>query len=256
MYAAERQRAIVALLRERDRVSASNLAEHFGVTTETIRRDLELLDERGLVQRVHGGAVPRVPDFVAESGLVERQGLNTASKAAIAEAALAYLPDPHGSMLLDAGTTTGTLALLLPEGQPLPEIITNSVATASLLSARDVGDVLLLGGRVRGITQSSVGTQAVEALERLRVDVAFMGANGFSLAHGFSTPDVDEAAVKRAMIHSARRVVALVDSSKLGIEALHRFARFQEVDVLITDSGLSPEIRTELAETGMEVVVA
>lgn len=256
MYAAERHRAIVSLLRERDRVSVTGLSQRFGVTTETIRRDLEQLDERGLVQRVHGGAVPRVPDFVAESGLIERQGLNTASKAAIAQRALAFLPPAGGSVVLDAGTTTGTLALALPEGVELPGIITNSVAIASLLSARDVGDVLLLGGRVRRITQSAVGTQAVEALGRLRVDVAFMGANGLSLGHGFSTPDVDEAAVKRAMMASARQVIALVDSTKLGVEALHSFARLTDIDVLVTDSALSEDARTKLTESGLEVVVA
>ena len=256
MYAAERHRAIVALLRERDRVSVTGLAQRFGVTTETIRRDLEQLDERGLVQRVHGGAVPRVPDFAAESALLERQGLNTARKAAIAQRALAFVPPAGGSMLLDAGTSTGTLAISLPEGEALPEIITNSVAIASLLSARDAAEVLLLGGRVRGITQSVVGTQAVEAIGRLRVDVAFMGANGVSLGHGFSTPDVDEAAVKRAMIAAARQVVALVDSSKLGAETLHSFARLEDVDVLITDAGLPAEARAKLSESGLEVVLA
>lgn len=256
MYAAERHRAIVALLLERERVSVTGLAQRFDVTTETIRRDLEQLDGRGLLQRVHGGAVPRVPDFAAERGLLERQGLNTAPKAAIAQQALAYLAPAAGSMILDSGTTTGTLASALPEGQSLPAIITNSVAIAGLLSARDVGEVLLLGGRVRGLTQSTVGTPAVEALGRLRVDVAFMGANGLSLGHGFSTPDVDEAAVKRAMISAARQVVALVDSSKLGAETLHSFARFKDVDVLITDAGLSDEARARLSETGMEVVIA
>lgn len=256
MYAAERHRAIVSLLRERDRVSVASLAQKFDVTTETIRRDLEQLDEQGLLQRVHGGAVPRVPDFVAESGLIERQGLNTALKHVIAQRALDFLPQAEGSIVLDSGTTTGTLALALPEGAGLPGIITNSVAIASLLSARDVGDVQLLGGRVRGITQSVVGTQAVEALGRLRVDVAFMGANGLSLGHGFSTPDLDEAAVKRAMMAAARQVIALVDSTKLGVEMLHSFARFNDVDVLITDDGLPAEAHTKLLETGMEVVIA
>ena len=255
MYATERHREIVALLRERDRVSVAGLAQQFGVTTETIRRDLELLDERGLVQRVHGGAVPRFPDFVAESGLHERQGLNPTLKQAIAERALAYLPSSGGSILLDSGTTTGTLALLLPEGEA-PTIITNSVSIATLLSAREVAEVVLLGGRVRGLTQSIVGMQALESLGRLRVDVTFLGANGFSVEHGFSTPDAAEAAVKRAMIRAARQVVALVDSSKLGNESLHSFARLGDVDVLITDSRLPEEARAKLSETGLEVVLA
>ena len=256
MYAAERHRAIIALLRERERVSVTGLAQRFGVTTETIRRDLEVLHDRGLVQRVHGGAVPRVPDFVAESGLLERQDLRTIEKSAIAQRALDYLPPAGGSAILDAGTSTGNLAFALPDNAALPELITNSVTIAGMLSARDIDRLILLGGRVRGLTQSVVGTVAVEELGRLRVDVAFMGSNGFSLGHGFSTPDVDEAAVKRAMIAAARQVVALVDSSKLGTETLHRFARLVDVDVLITDAGLPDEARTKLAESGMEVVIA
>ena len=159
-------------------------------------------------------------------------------------------------MILDAGTTTGQLAALLPEDAPLPTVITNSVAIAALLSAQDTTDVLMLGGRVRGLTQSVVGASAADALGRLRVDIAYLGANGMSAQHGFSTPDLDEAMVKRAMVSIARRVVALVDSSKIGTESLHSFARLSDVDVLITDDGITDAVRAEFTEQGVEVVVA
>ena len=108
MYAEERQRLIVSLAHEHDRVAVAELAGRFGVTTETIRRDLELLDERGLLQRVHGGALPRATGiFAPELGLVEREAHNIPQKSAIARRALDYLPAAHGSMILDAGTTTG-----------------------------------------------------------------------------------------------------------------------------------------------------
>ncbi len=256
MYAPERQRAILALLRESERVVVADLSRRFGVTTETIRRDLELLDERGLVQRVHGGAVPRRLDLAIEAGLIERQGRFPAEKSAIAERALEFLPPAAGSIVLDSGTSIAQFAAILPEGQALPTIITNSVAIGSHLSARDVGDVLLLGGRVRGITQSIVGVQAVEALARLRIDVAFIGANGVSLERGFSTPETDEASVKRAMISAARKVIALVDSSKIGAETLHTFAALADVDVLITDHGIPEAIRDDFTAHGLEVLVA
>lgn len=257
MYAEERQRQIVSLAHEQDRVTVAELADRFSVTTETIRRDLEVLDERGLVQRVHGGALPRATGrFAPELGLVERETRNVPQKMAIARSALNHLPGNAGSVILDAGTTTGQLAALLPEDAPLPTLITNSVAIAALLSARDLADVLIMGGHVRGITQSVVGANAAEALGRLRVDVAFIGANGMSAQHGFSTPDLDEAMVKRAMIRAARKVVALVDSSKIGTEALHCFARLSDVDVLITDAGIPDAVRAEFTDQAVEVVVA
>jgi len=257
MYAAERQRMIVALAHEHDRVSVAELADRFGVTTETIRRDLELLDERGVLQRIHGGALPRATGiFAPELGLVEREGRNIRQKTAIARRALEYLPAANGSMILDAGTTTGQLAALLSDNGPLPTVITNSVAIAALLSGRDAAAVLMLGGRVRGLTQSVVGARAAEALSRMRVDVAFVGANGMSTQHGFSTPDLDEASVKQAMVSIARRVVALVDSSKIGTESLHCFAKLSDVDVLITDDGITDRVRAEFTEQVVELVVA
>lgn len=158
----------------------------------------------------------------------------------------AGLPAPaDGSVIIDAGTTTGQLVALLPEDVRLPTLVTNSVAIAALLSARDTADVLMLGGRVRGITQSVVGANAADAVGRLRVDLTLLGANGMSAQHGFSTPDLDEAMVKRAMIRAARRVVALVDSSKIGTESLHSFARLSDVDVLITDAGITDAVRAD-----------
>lgn len=257
MYAAERQRVIVSLVREKDRVAVADLASRFGVTMETIRRDLETLDDRGLVQRVHGGAVPREKGlFAPELALTEREIRNVEQKLAIARRALALLPDRDGSVLLDAGTTTAQLAALLPEDAPLPTLITNSVAIAALLSARDTADVLMLGGRVRGVTQSVVGATAAESVNRFRVDVAFLGANGVSASQGFSTPDPDEATVKRAMVTAARRVVVLADSSKIGIESLVTFARPADVDVLITDEGITDAVRAFFTNQGVEVVVA
>lgn len=257
MYSAERQQQIVSLVREHDRVAVAELADRFDVTTETIRRDLEALAERGLVQRVHGGAVPRTAGlFVPELGLAERGTHNIPQKIAIARRALDYLPAADGSVILDAGTTTGQVVALLSPDAALPTFITNSVSSAALLSARDTANVLMLGGRVRGLTQSVVGANAAESLGRLRVDITFLGANGMSPEHGFSTPDLDEAVVKRAMIRAARRVVALVDSTKIGNESLHSFARLGDVDVLITDDGISGAALAEFTDQGMEVVIA
>jgi DeoR family fructose operon transcriptional repressor len=114
----------------------------------------------------------------------------------------------------------------------------------------------LLGGRVRGLTQAAVGDQALRVLGTLRVDIAFIGANGISVRHGLSTPDSDEAAVKRAMVAAANYVVVVADSSKVGREDFVSFASISDVDALITDSEISAAARRELSDQGIEVVAA
>jgi len=175
---------------------------------------------------------------------------------AIARAALARLaPKPGTTLLIDAGTTTGSLARLLPGDTDLT-VITNSVLTAACLAAAGRTRVRILGGQLRGLTQAAVGPEAVEALSTLRVDVAVLGANGLSAAHGLSTPDPDEATVKRAMVRSARQVVALVDSTKIGQEHLVSFASLDDIDLLVTDVELPPALIDQLTATETEVLVA
>ena len=256
MYAEERHRTIVNLALRYDRVSVADLATRFDVTTETIRRDLDVLDKRGILRRVHGGAVVAENVALVETALTEREPAFVAQKTRIAEAALAYLPPASSTVILDAGTTIGRLAAAVPPGA-LGAVVTNSVPVAAQLASANGGvQVHLLGGRVRGITQATVGGEAVAALGRLRCDVAFIGTNGVSVGHGFSTPDPDEAAVKEAMVAAARRTIVLADSSKIGVELLVTFAPLAAVDVLITDAGISAHDRAELGAAGIEVVVA
>jgi DeoR family fructose operon transcriptional repressor len=254
MYAEERQQAMAQLVSERGRLSVAAIAEQFDVTTETVRRDLSALERMGLVRRVHGGAVPASSLAVIESGLLERDQANTAEKELIAKAALDQLPPPGGTILLDAGSTTSRFASTLPRDHRLT-VVTHAVPVAARLAGMAQIDLHLLPGRVRTTTQAAVGADTVTALHRLRVDVAFLGTNGLSVEHGLSTPDSDEAAVKRAMVEAARVVVCLTDSSKLGAEAPIRFAELGEVDVLVTDDGVG-DTRDAIAAAGVEVVVA
>ena len=255
MYAEERQHAIAGLVAERGRVAVTSVAERFGVTTETVRRDLAVLERAGVVRRVHGGAVPSGAAFtLVETGLGERHGTRTEAKRKIAAAALGLLPGMDGSVILDGGTSTAALADVLPPDRRL-YVATNSVPIAARLSATPGLTLHLLGGRVRGITQTAVGDSTVRAMADLRVDVAFLGTNGVS-AFGFSTPDEAEAATKRAMVTAAQKVVVLADSSKIGREHLVRFASVHDVDVLITDGEAEPEAVAELETLGIEVLVA
>jgi DeoR family fructose operon transcriptional repressor len=255
MYAEERQRTIVTLAMRYDRVAVTDLSKRFQVT-ETIRRDLEMLDRRGILRRVHGGAVPAENVRLVETAVTDREPAFAAQKSRIAQAALQFVPTGSGStVLIDSGTTTARLASAMSAGQ-VPVVVTNSVSIASQLALVPGGGVHLLGGRVRGLTQATVGGETVDALGRLNCDVVFLGTNGVSVSHGLSTPDPDEAAVKRAMVRAARRVVLLADSSKVGANLLVSFATLNEVHVLVTDSGLQEADREQLVSAGLEVVVA
>lgn len=255
MYAEERQHEIVTRARELGRVSVAELAARYDVTPETIRRDLDALAGRGLLSRVHGGAVPAEKLRLAEASVPLRDVSSPEQKLAIAERGAGLLPQRETlTVLVDAGTTTGRICGLLPPSVTL--VVTNSVPAAAILSAQEVREVWLVGGQVRGITQAVVGPVAVETLGRFRVDVAFLGANGFSVEHGFSTPDPGEAAVKRAMVACAREVIVLADSSKHGADHLVQFAGLEDVDVLVTDRGLTDSAAARLRAGGLRVEIA
>jgi DeoR family fructose operon transcriptional repressor len=255
LYPEERQQALATLVSERGRLAVTAVAEEFGVTTETVRRDLAVLERAGMLRRVHGGAVPSGALTLVEPGLAERHGTRSEAKRRIAAAALDLLPATDGSVILDGGSTTAALVDVLPPDRRL-YVATNSVPIASRLSVSPAVTLHLLGGRVRGITQTAVGDATVRSLQDLRVDVVFLGTNGISAGHGFSTPDEAEAITKRAMVRAAQRVVVLGDSSKLGREHLVRFATVEDVDVLVTDDEADPRLVAELETMGIEVLVA
>lgn len=255
MYPEERQQAIAATVLAQGRASVTELAQAYDVTTETVRRDLAILDRAGLLRRVHGGAVPVRALHLVEPSVDLRESTRSGHKDAVARAGAEFLPGAGATVLFDAGTTTARVAALLPGDRRLVAV-TNSVPIAARLAAMGSVSLQLLGGRVRGLTQAAVGDHAVRTLESLRVDVAFIGANGISVRHGLSTPDPDEAAVKRAMVECANFVVVVADSSKIGHEDFVRFAPVERVDVLVTDAEITDRDRAGLAECGVEVVVA
>jgi DeoR family transcriptional regulator, fructose operon transcriptional repressor len=255
MYAEERQQAIAAHVINKGRASVADLARTYDVTTETVRRDLAALDKAGVVRRVHGGAVPARALHLVEPGVGERESTRADNKDAIAAAATEFFPLSGASVLLDAGTTTARIASMLPTDRELV-VVTNSVPIAARLAVLGTVTLQLLGGRVRGLTQAAVGEQALRVLDSLRVDIAFVGTNGISVRHGLSTPDSEEAAVKRAMVQCANYVVVAADSSKVGREDLVSFAPISSVDTLITDAEIDAADRTELTDAGVEVITA
>lgn len=262
MYAEERQQHIEALLAARGRVAVIDLATHFDVSSETVRRDLDQLETRGVLRRVHGGAVAASRISRAEESVAQRRGRNADAKERIAAAAMALIPASFtGAIAIDSGTTTGRLAEHLSRWQPENPaqtlvVITNSIHIAATVADNPNIEIHMLGGRLRGITGAAVGAGTLAELTTLRPDIAFIGANGVHEEFGLSTPDGEEAAVKTVLTRGARRAVVLVDETKLGVETLVSFARLGDLDTIVTDAHPDAELAAALDAAGVEVVVA
>lgn len=252
LYSAQRRRAILQSLQGAGRVDAADLAVRLSVTGETVRKDLIALEGQGLLRRVHGGAIP-VHEASLEPDVGDRREF-AAEKRRIAETALAQLPG-RGAVLIDAGSTTGMLADLLPTDRELT-VYTNTLPIALALVTRPNLTVFTLGGRLRRQTLAEVDGWASRALAEINVDVAFLGANGISLRRGLTTPDPAEAHVKRLMLATARRRVLLADHSKLGQVHACRFGELSDVDALVTDTGVDGEQAGALRSAGLEVLIA
>ena len=244
LFQDERRAEIVKRVLERGRVDVSDLAQEFSVTGETIRRDLTELQRERLVRRVHGGAVPWRGSVIVPR-LEVREGHNVAEKRRIAKAAAAEVPQT-GSIIIDSGSTALQLADVLDRERDLV-VVTNHVPIIRSLSTTERPEVVVLGGALRRRTMAFVDETSVETLRDMAVDVAFIGCDGMSPAHGFTTPYREEVAIKQAMIAAARRVVMMFDDSKIGNEQLFRFADVDEVYVYYSDLGGDPGMAALIA---------
>lgn len=251
LFSDERQTAILTEISQRGRVSVTSLAEQFSVVGETIRRDLAALEKRGAVRRVHGGAVA-AGRAAFESPIDARAKLMAAEKERIANAALAELP-PDGSVFIEAGSTSSFLVSVMPSDRALT-VVTNGGYLASVLARYGNLTVLSVGGRVRQRTLACVDDWALRVLSGLRVNIAFLGTNGISVEGGLTTPDLAEAAVKRATLAIAERTVLLADHSKIGVVSLARYGELDQIDLLISDAALPDEDTRELESTGLHVI--
>jgi DeoR family transcriptional regulator, fructose operon transcriptional repressor len=253
LFSGERQDEILTLIRQEKRVSVASLADRFAVVGETIRRDLADLEQRGLIRRVHGGAIP-AERAVVEPPIEARHDLMKPEKERIARAALAELPR-EGSAFIEAGSTTSFLAGVLPADCSLT-IVTNGGYIATALARRTSLTVLSVGGRVRPNSLACVDDWALQTLSTLRVTVAFLGTNGISVANGLTTPDPAEAAVKRAMLSITEHTVLLADHTKIGVASLLRYGGVNQIHTLITDAGLPGGDLRELQDAGLRVIRA
>jgi DeoR family fructose operon transcriptional repressor len=246
----DRQHGIYMLALRQGSVDVADLARRYGVTTETIRRDLSDLQERQLLRRVHGGAVP-VERMNHEPMVDARDMVNAEEKHRIATMAVAEVPE-RGSVIIDSGSTGQRLAGVFPVERDV-HVVTNSLITALTLSRRGLRDLTVLGGAVRTKRLAMVDDTTRRELEHMAIDVLFISCDGLSFKHGLTTPYREEHTLKRAMIERANRVVALVDQSKFGNVQMFSFAAFDEIDVLVTDTRVDPEAVDFLSSHGIIV---
>jgi DeoR family fructose operon transcriptional repressor len=246
----DRQQAIYTLALQQGSVDVADLSRRYGVTTETIRRDLSDMQSRKLLRRVHGGAVP-VERMNHEPMVEARDMVNAEEKLRIATRAVDEVPE-RGSVIIDSGSTGQRLAEVFPVDRDV-HVVTNSLITALTLSRRGLRELTVLGGAVRTKRHAMVDDTTRSELQHMVFDAVFMSCDGLSFQHGLTTPYREEHTIKRAMIERARRVVAMVDQSKFGNVQMFSFAPFEEIDVLVTDTRVDPEAVDFLTSHGISV---
>lgn len=246
----ERYRSIVERVRGKGRASVNDLADHLDVAPETIRRDLSYLEKQGLVQRVHGGAIPAW----LEPSVDLKNSIQQAEKLRIAKAAINLLPE-NGTVILDSGTTTAQLVPLIPDSAHL-RIITNSPDHAVALMEKEHVEIILAGGRVRKGTRACVDQWAIDTFKGIVADLAIVATNGISLARGLTTPEPAEGAVKIAMLGASKKKILLADHSKFKQDHFSKFGEVKDIDLIITDEAVDAGAVAQIETAGIKVIRA
>ena len=251
MLTAERRQHILTALRRDGKVLASELSAALGVSEDTIRRDLRELAEAGLLQRVHGGALPRSP---AAASFAARQSQAPAAKQAIARAAAQLVRDGQ-VIILDGGTTTLQVAQRLPPDLRAT-VVTNSPPIAIALAEYPLVEVVIVGGRLYKQSLVVTGADTVAALRAIRADICMLGVCSLHPQDGISVPDLEEAHVKRAMVAGAAEVVALASAEKLGTAAPYIVGPIGDLTHIVTEREVPQEAVAAYQAQGITVICA
>lgn len=254
MLARQRQAYILDRIRSLGAVRVADLVTEFGVSDMTVRRDLELLDQQGLLEKVHGGATIVQERALFEPGFRAKSSLEQEAKEAIAEAAADLIP-AGSAIAISAGTTTYAVARRLLN-KPELTIVTNSLPVADLLHRQGRLDqrVILTGG-VRTPSDALVGPFAVAALRTVHVDRALLGVHGMAADAGFTSPNLLEAETDRALVETGRLLIVVADHTKWGVVGMSTIVRLGQADILITDARLGLEAQESLGQRVGKLVV-
>lgn len=250
----QRRQFILEELERTGSVSVTELSERFGISDMTVRRDLETLETRQLLQKVHGGAVP-TRQSASEPHFEQKRKLNQPEKQAIAREALGLIKDGD-AVAFSAGTTTWHVATVLRPVNRNLTFITNSTNIALTLQENDFEQIVLSGGIFRTPSDALVGPFADRTLSTLNADILFLGVHGVHPEAGLTTPNIAEAETDARLVEAAGRVVVVADHTKLGVVALARIVPLSRVDVLITDEKAPKETIEEIELSGVRVIIA
>lgn len=251
IFAEERQAGIAALVAQHGKVRTTQLTGLFGVSEPTIRKDLSVLEQRGLLKRTHGGAVSVNPPL--EKELTNRSAHNQAAKQAIALACLQQVSDGD-ALFLDSSTTILEFAHLLAQSGYRISVLTNSVDVAEIIADSPSMTHILLGGQLRRFSRATSGPLAIDFLNRFTLTAAFIGVSGIT-GHGITVANVNEAELKSAVIARAQRVIVPADHTKFGVSDFMRVCSLDQIDMVITEQ--ADEYDHELLDRyGVRLVVA
>ncbi|MBS4205209.1 DeoR/GlpR family DNA-binding transcription regulator [Lederbergia citrea] len=256
MILAERRRVIRDLLKKNKSVKVSGLVELLHVSEETIRRDLAQLEKEGIAEKNYGGAIliEETPNSQIILPVDERKFQYAAEKNVIGETA-AQLVNKGQIVIIDAGSTTWHVAKNFPDQANLT-LISNAIDVAEECSKDETASIYLLGGKLRRNSMSLVGPQAEVELQNYNADFVFLGTSGISLRHGFTSSDLYEAEIKRAMVSAGKKIVVVADHSKFEKAGLTSFCSFEQTDILITSDRADQGVLSEIKKRGVEVIIA
>ena len=251
MTAEQRKQKILELLKETDTVRVSSLSRLFGVSEVTVRSYLEDMESKGLLSRIHGGAVSSYKPYYSMN-LNQRLEANQKAKVTIAER-IAALIQPNDTVMLNAGTTTLLVFRRFPAEYNLT-IVTNSISIALEASGNPNYNVILAGGAVNTRYQFTHGSDAVAQLKQYHADKLILSVDGISTAQGFTTYYNTEAPVDVAMIEQSDSCIVAADRSKFGHSALAKISDLSVADYIVTNERPSQELCEALAENGVSVL--
>jgi DeoR family myo-inositol catabolism operon transcriptional repressor len=249
-----RRQQIEEYVKTHGSASLDELCQHFDVSKNTIRRDMNELETRGLVKKVYGGVVWNHNETTLIPSIAQREVTMQEAKSKIARKAAEWVHD-HDIIILDSGTTVVQMVEHLITRQNLT-IITNSVPVLDATSAYEQFHVIVTGGDLYHPTASFVGMEAISWLKRLNARTVFLAATGISLIKGITNYSTIEAEMKKAMMEISERIILLVDHTKFDVVSLMTFADLKDIDVVITDTPPPENYRVYCAEHAVEIVVA
>lgn len=259
MLAKQRYSKILELLERDGIVNTAELVSLMNVSSETIRKDLKHLDKQGQLSRVHGGAVPvsQIPSAASPTGYITFQKRNSQhleQKAAITKKAIELITEGQ-VVALDFGSTSQTMALALKEHFHRLTVITCSIQNALLL-AENPGLTIILTGGVLNRDEYTLVNDFSSILDNLHIDIMFMSVTGIDPMIGCTDQRVSETRIQNQLRHSASKTVVLADSSKFGKASLVKICTLNEVDTIITDSGISADMEKQIRALGTELIIA